>query len=353
MWRLRLRPVLVLSVLAVTVAVGANPEPSLAVGTYAISSSAGCQALLDEPDVDGYISGNECIVSSSTGISGSLSISAGWTLTLRPSSALTISATTDVFGAGTLRIEGPVTNSGQLWVAQGTVVITAPFANTNIVLMNQATAVVQADVINSGTWDNLASTLSIDGATFTNSASASFNNVIGGSVTVIEAPVCGNFFNLGAFGNIPVVDACTPKVVVEQAVGQADPTPAGPVLFTVTWGEDVNGFDLSCVQLVFTGTLTGSADSITGGQREYEVSVSVAGEGTVALTVVAECLADVANNLNAGSTSVDNVVAVALPAPALPDPEITSAGGGSAVAWPAMLALVAGGARCSRVADVP
>ncbi len=342
--RLCLSSVLALSVLAVGVAVGTNATPSQALGDYIVNSSAGCQALLDDPDVDGSISGTECIVTSSTTISSATHIGvwAGWTLTLRPSSELTILAAMDVLGGGTLRIEGPVTNGGALFVVGGNLVVAAPFTNTDLVFASTATVTVQADLMNSNTWENPSSSVSIAGATFTNAGT--FNNVIGGSVTVIEAPVCGAFVNTGAFGPTPVVDACTPKVGVEQAVSQADPTPAGPVLFTVTWGEDVTGFDLSCVQVSFTGTLSGTADSITGGPREYTVSVSVAGEGTVALSVPAGCLADGANNLSADSTSVDNAVAVALPEPAEPDPDLTPTGGGSSVALPALLLLMAGGA---------
>ncbi len=91
-------------------------------------------------------------------------------------------------------------------------------------------------------------------------------------------------------------------------MGQADPTNARPINFTVVFSEAVTGFATGDVTLTGTagGTLTGT---VTGGPTTYNVAVTgMTTPGTVVATIAAGVAADAAGNGNAASTSTDNAV---------------------------------------------
>jgi VCBS repeat-containing protein len=104
-------------------------------------------------------------------------------------------------------------------------------------------------------------------------------------------------------------DNVAPTVTIDQASGQADPTNASPILFTVVFSEVIVGFtaeDVSLAGSTVGGTLTAS---VSGTETTYTVSVTgMDGTGTVVASVVAGAASDAAGNASAASTSTDNTV---------------------------------------------
>ena len=105
-------------------------------------------------------------------------------------------------------------------------------------------------------------------------------------------------------------DTTAPTVTVNQATGQADPTSASPINFTVTFSETVTGFVASDIS--FAGSTVGGTLSavVTGTGPTYNVAVSgMTGAGNVVVSVPAGAATDAAGNANVASTSTDNTVA--------------------------------------------
>ena len=100
-----------------------------------------------------------------------------------------------------------------------------------------------------------------------------------------------------------------PSVTINQAAGQADPTSASPINFTVTFSETVTGFaagDISFAGSTVGGTLTAT---VTGTGPTYNVAVSgMTGSGSVVVSVPAGAATDAAGNASLASTSTDNSV---------------------------------------------
>jgi hypothetical protein len=120
-------------------------------------------------------------------------------------------------------------------------------------------------------------------------------------------------------------DSVAPTVTINQAVGQADPTSASPVNFTVVFKEAVTGFatgDVTLSASTVSGTLTGV---VTGGPITYTVAVSgMTGIGTVVASIPANAAQDAAGNNSAASTSTDNTVTIINQPPSLSNLAITS-----------------------------
>ncbi|MDB5297036.1 MAG: Polymorphic rane protein [Phycisphaerales bacterium] len=115
-------------------------------------------------------------------------------------------------------------------------------------------------------------------------------------------------------GAVEVQDSGPPTVTINQAAGQADPTAASPVVFTVVFSEPVTDFD-DAADVVLSGTAGGTlAATITPvSSTQYTVSVSgMTTSGTVVATVPAAAAVDATTNPNAASTSTDNTVRYAL-----------------------------------------
>ena len=108
----------------------------------------------------------------------------------------------------------------------------------------------------------------------------------------------------------PAVDIIAPSVTINQAAGQADPTSASPINFTVTFSETATGFTASDIS--FAGSTVGGTLSavVTGSGPTYNVAVSgMTGTGTVVVSVPAGAATDAAGNASLASTSTDNSVA--------------------------------------------
>ena len=103
--------------------------------------------------------------------------------------------------------------------------------------------------------------------------------------------------------------AGTPSVTINQASGQADPTGAATVSFTVQFSEPVTGFtasDISFTGSTAAGTLVAT---VTGSGAFYTVSVTgMTASGTIVVTIPAGAAVDADNNPTAASTSTDNTV---------------------------------------------
>jgi hypothetical protein len=106
-------------------------------------------------------------------------------------------------------------------------------------------------------------------------------------------------------------DRTAPAVTINQAAGQADPTTASSIHFTVVFNETVTGFATGDV------TLSGTAGATTATVTEiapmngttYDVTVTgMNTNGTVIATVGANKAVDAAGNNNTASTSTDNTV---------------------------------------------
>ncbi len=104
-------------------------------------------------------------------------------------------------------------------------------------------------------------------------------------------------------------DSTPPSVTIEKAAGQADPTSASPINFTVVFSESVTDFATGDVKLSSSttpGTLVGT---VTGSGTTYNVAVSgMTGSGNVIASIDAGVAHDAAANPNTASTSLDNSV---------------------------------------------
>ena len=116
--------------------------------------------------------------------------------------------------------------------------------------------------------------------------------------------------------NTVTYETVAPSVTVNEKAGQADPTGALPILFTVTFSEPVTGIDAT--DLTRSGTATGGTVSITGSGASYEIELSGSPtNGTVSFTIAANKATDAAGNSNAASTSTDNTVTYDAVAPSV------------------------------------
>lgn len=98
-----------------------------------------------------------------------------------------------------------------------------------------------------------------------------------------------------------------PTVTINQAAGQADPTGASPINFTVVFNETVTGFATGDVTL--SGTAGATTATVTGSGTTYNVAVSgMTANGTVIATIAAGVATDAGGNPNTASTSTDNTV---------------------------------------------
>jgi hypothetical protein len=106
-----------------------------------------------------------------------------------------------------------------------------------------------------------------------------------------------------------VYDTVAPTVTIEQAAGQSDPTSTTPISFTVTFSEDVSGFDSGDLDLSASTAPGILIPAISGGPTIFTVAVSgMTGDGNVVASIPAGAVQDAATNDSAASTSVDNTV---------------------------------------------
>ncbi|MBN2577591.1 MAG: tandem-95 repeat protein [Pirellulales bacterium] len=96
-------------------------------------------------------------------------------------------------------------------------------------------------------------------------------------------------------------------VDVFQAAGQADPTNASPIHFTVIFSEEVTDFDANDVTL--SGMAGAATVTVTGSGTTYDVAVGgMTGGGIVVLSIAEGVASDAEGNPNAASINNDNSV---------------------------------------------
>lgn len=126
-------------------------------------------------------------------------------------------------------------------------------------------------------------------------------------------------------------DTVAPTVTINQAAGQADPTTAAPINYTVVFSEAVADFATGDVTIGGTAGGTKTA-TVTGSGTTYNVAVSgMTTTGTVIASLAAGVAHDAAGNASLASTSTDNTVTFNTPytswvsglSPALSGPDQT------------------------------
>ena len=144
------------------------------------------------------------------------------------------------------------------------------------------------------TWTISASTTGLADGTYTYYAVATDSNGKSSAVASTTLTVTGG-----------------PTVTINQAAGQADPTSASPIDFTVVFGEPVSDFTTGEVTL--SGTAGATTAVVSGSGTTYTVAVSgMTTGGSVIATVPAGVARDSAGNPNLASTSSDNTVTYVL-----------------------------------------
>ena len=111
-------------------------------------------------------------------------------------------------------------------------------------------------------------------------------------------------------------DGTGPGVTIEQGSSQADPTNTSPIVFDVTFSENVTGFDDSDVTVTGMSGTPGITVTSTGTGDTYTVEVTGAADGeTIMATISANAAQDSTGNFNVDSTSTDNSVTYDLSSP--------------------------------------
>ena len=158
----------------------------------------------------------------------------------------------------------------------------------------------------------LAAVVTGSGADYTVSVSGmTTNGTVVASIPAAAAVDAGNQPNAASTStdNSVQFTAGSPTVTINQAAGQADPSTAASITFTVQFSEPVTGFTAAVI--LFTGsTATGTLVAVvTGSGPLYTVTVTgMTGSGTVVVTIPAAAATDVDANASAASTSTDNTV---------------------------------------------
>ncbi len=144
-------------------------------------------------------------------------------------------------------------------------------------------------------------------SSFNSMGAASTEQATGTTVTMSWTTTTNARWAIVAVPIRPTSDTTGPTVTINQAIGQADPTSAGPIDFTVTFSEPVTDFATGDVTL--GGTAGATTATVTGSGTTYNVAVSgMTGPGTVMASVAAAVAHDASNNPNSSSTSTDNIV---------------------------------------------
>ena len=153
-----------------------------------------------------------------------------------------------------------------------------------------------------------------DGTTFEVSIEATGEGTVVPMIPAgcIQDPI-GNTNNASTSADNEITyDTTKPDVTLEQASGQADPTNTSPIRFTAVFSEPINdatftGADASVVGTATTGSVTVIEVAPMDGTT-FELSVVVTGEGTVAVSIPAGRVEDLAGNVSNTSTGTDDTV---------------------------------------------
>ncbi len=142
------------------------------------------------------------------------------------------------------------------------------------------------------------------------------------AVTARAVDAAGNYSGVSGTFSPLVIDTQSPAVTVEQASGQADPTSASPVLFTITFDEPIDTTTFVVGDITIGGTATVGTSTLVevapNDGTTFTLSVLVTADGTVTADIPANMVIDIAGNDNTASVSTDNQVLVDTTAPSAP-----------------------------------
>ena len=192
-----------------------------------------------------------------------------------------------------------VTRSGATHFTAGETVTVTPSPDA---------AGVAAGITSTGGSVSVPSPWNTNGQTFSRAISTTVPSTAGDGTYTIDIVAVGVTSGLSLDDEFTVtVNCASPTVRIDQAAGQADPTNASPINFTVVFSETVSGFTGSDVTL--SGTAGATTAVVTGGPSSYNVAVSgMTGVGTVVASIAANRVTDANGNGNSASTSTDNTV---------------------------------------------
>jgi phosphodiesterase/alkaline phosphatase D-like protein len=285
-----------------TVFIGGNPPPTLTVG------ASQTQLWTNSISNTGGAASTEQATAASVTMSWSAASSGPWAIVAVP-----------INPGGTDTTPPTVTINQASGQADPT---SASPINFTVVFSEPVTDFVTGDVTLSGTARPGTATVTGSGTTYNVAVSG-----MTGSGTVIATIAAGVAHDAAGNTNAAStstdntvtynVDTTPPTVTINQAVGQADPTSASPINFTVVFSEAVTDFATGDVTI--TGTAPGTKTAtVTGSGTTYNVAVSgMTGSGTVIASIAAGVAHDVAGNTNAASASTDKTVTYNYVAPSV------------------------------------
>lgn len=118
----------------------------------------------------------------------------------------------------------------------------------------------------------------------------------------------GTHDRLNGTVDIGAYEVQPPKVTIDQATGQGDPTNGSPVQYSIVFNVPVTGFTTAGIDLT-SSSFGGLIPSLSGSGTTYSLSVSgMNGEGDVIAKVLAGSALDNTQSSNAASTSTDNTI---------------------------------------------
>ncbi len=186
---------------------------------------------------------------------------------------------------------------------------TSPIQFT-VTFSEPVTGFTTGEVTLSGSAGATTATVNGSGTTYTVAVSGMTSNgtVIASIPAGVAADAAGNANTAsGVSDNSVTYDTVAPSATIVQAAGQADPTSASPILFTVTFSENVQNFQTGDVTL--SGTAGATTAIVSGGPMIYTVTVSgMTTQGTVIASIGAAVANDPAGNDTLAATSTDNQV---------------------------------------------
>lgn len=112
---------------------------------------------------------------------------------------------------------------------------------------------------------------------------------------------------------VTFTDTTPPTVTINQAAGQADPTSALPINFTVQFSEPINTATFTTADITQNGTASSVVWSLvnSGDNMTFTLSAASSGYGTLIPFIAANRVIDLSGNNNTASTSTDNSVTFA------------------------------------------
>ena len=175
------------------------------------------------------------------------------------------------------------------------------FTNTDVIVSGMAAA-PGITVTDSG--DHIHYTVAVTGMASGETVSA---RIILNAAT--ESHGSGNFASTSTDNHV-TYETTRPSVTINQAVGQADPTSVLPILFDVTFSEQIDPATFTSGDIFVTGAASYSVVITDSGDHiHFTVAVSGISVGNVITAQIpVNTVSDRAGNLNFASTSTDNMV---------------------------------------------